>query len=125
LQSIFLGIFALNIVGHFILLRRSVSVMPCCEITTNVSPLPPPLSTSVIYGIKQSDMYIYLIFQIFMLAFEPVSDVFNHSMNEVRGFKKYHIDVFVFIVFVSHCCLVDRRYCFCLFLVGSITARVT
>ena len=48
-----------------------------------------------LYGIKESDMVIYLYFQVFMLFAEPVSDVFNHSQNELfAGWKIYEYLVY-------------------------------
>jgi hypothetical protein len=49
----------------------------------------------IIYGIRQSDMVIYLVFQVFMCLAEPISDVFNHSQNEnFAGWKVYEYLVY-------------------------------
>ena len=35
------------------------------------------------YGIRQSDMMIYLLFQLFALVVQPFADIFIHSMCEL------------------------------------------
>jgi len=47
------------------------------------------------YNIKQSDMVIYLAFQVTMLFFEPFFDIFNHSQCEqFHGWKIYEYLVY-------------------------------
>merc|ERR1711998_588688 len=47
------------------------------------------------YGIRQSDMLIYMVFQLFSVIFEPISDVFNHAQNEnFAGWKIYEYLVY-------------------------------
>jgi hypothetical protein len=47
------------------------------------------------YGIRQSDMVIYMIYQIFLIIFQPFVDCFNHSQVELfRGWKVYEYLVY-------------------------------
>ena len=47
------------------------------------------------YNIRQSDMVIYLVFQVVMLFFQPFFDVFNHSQCEqFHGWKIYEYLVY-------------------------------
>ena len=49
----------------------------------------------VVYGIRQSDMMIYLVFQLFLIAFQPFIDILNHSQNELfHGWKIYEYLVY-------------------------------
>lgn len=49
----------------------------------------------VSYGIRQSDMLIYMIFQLIMCLFEPIADAFNHFENEqFFGWKIYEYLVY-------------------------------
>ncbi len=49
----------------------------------------------IIYGIRQSDMMIYLVFQLFMLVAQPVADIFNHAQCELfHGWKIYEYLVY-------------------------------
>jgi hypothetical protein len=49
----------------------------------------------VLYGIRQSDMVIYMIYQIFLIIFQPFVDCFNHSQVELfRGWKVYEYLVY-------------------------------
>jgi len=49
----------------------------------------------ILYGIRQSDMMIYLVFQCFMVIAEPFADIFNHTQNELfHGWKIYEYLVY-------------------------------
>ena len=49
----------------------------------------------VLYGIRQSDMIIYMFYQLFLVIFQPFVDVFNHSQNELFwGWKIYEYLVY-------------------------------
>lgn len=49
----------------------------------------------VTYGIRQSDMMIYLVYQLFYVAFQPIIDIFNHSQCELfHGWKIYEYLVY-------------------------------
>ena len=47
------------------------------------------------YGIRQSDMFIYLIYQIFLITFQPIVDILIHSHLELyHGWKVYEYLVY-------------------------------
>jgi hypothetical protein len=47
------------------------------------------------YGIRQSDMLIYMMFQLFLIPFQPFFDIFNHATNELFwGWKIYEYLVY-------------------------------
>jgi len=49
----------------------------------------------IAYLIRQSDMVIYMFFQLMMCVFEPIADAFNHFQNEqFHGWKIYEYLVY-------------------------------
>lgn len=47
------------------------------------------------YGIRQSDMVIYMVYQLFLIVFQPFVDLLNHSQNELfYGWKIYEYLVY-------------------------------
>jgi hypothetical protein len=47
------------------------------------------------YGIRQSDMVIYMFYQLFLILFQPIVDCLNHSQVELfRGWKVYEYLVY-------------------------------
>lgn len=49
----------------------------------------------IVYGIRQSDMMIYLVYQLFYVGFQPIVDIFNHSQCELyHGWKIYEYLVY-------------------------------
>lgn len=54
-----------------------------------------PIYIPVAYGIRQSDMVIYMVYQLFSILFQPLVDIFNHSQNELfYGWKIYEYLVY-------------------------------
>jgi hypothetical protein len=54
-----------------------------------------PIYIPVAYGIRQSDMVIYMVYQLFLIIFQPFVDIFNHSQNELfYGWKIYEYLVY-------------------------------
>ncbi|RYH31690.1 hypothetical protein EON65_02100 [archaeon] len=48
-----------------------------------------------VYGIRQSDMMIYLVYQLFFILIQPIVDVLNHSQCELyHGWKIYEYLVY-------------------------------
>jgi len=54
-----------------------------------------PIGLPEKYGIRQSDMFIYLVFQIFLVAFVPFADILNFSQMELfHGWRVYEYLVY-------------------------------
>jgi hypothetical protein len=54
-----------------------------------------PIGIPALYGIRQSDMLIYLVFQIFLIGFQPFVDILIHAHLELyHGWKLYEYLVY-------------------------------